>query len=263
VITVRLDLPDAREPAGASTRRRVRASALLGLRPFKHQLHEARRALKERIASMVERTLTAHSPTPAFETKVFAKMVQAGVPLSQGLGGFPVLTRGAARLRELRPAEDARSSAGTVPYGGRTDWAEEELRAELQGVRDRFYDKHYVICWALTHENDDRMIGNVRYWEWQGHPECPLAFGTLQFDVAPGHEALAAQAVRAAAELGLTTLGLARVQWSAYPSAEAKAKVVEAAGFVREGVLRAWWYDADRQRWEDEVMYSLTASDLG
>lgn len=231
----------------------------------KHQFYLARKALDERMVYMVKDTLAAYRPTQQFEQRVLTKMVQAGIALSQGLGGFPVLETQAVRLRELRPADDARACMEGVPYGARSDWKKKELQDALKGVRDRFYDKHYVVCWAIARKHDDRMIGNVRYWEWQGHPECGLAFGTIQFDIAPGHEALAAQAVRAAGEFGLKTLGLARVQWSASAGdaiQSAKAKVMEAGGFVREGLLRAWWYNSDQKRWVDEMMYSLVAADL-
>lgn len=241
--------------------------AFLGLPvgTVKHQLYLARKTLSERMVHMVKDTLEAHRPTQEFEQRVFAKMVQAGIPLSQGLDGFPVLDTQAVRLRELRPADDACTCMAGVPYGARSDWKKKELQDALRGVRDRFYDKHYVICWAIARRHDDRMIGNVRYWEWQGHPECGLAFGTIQFDIAPGREASAAQAVRAAGEFGLKTLGLARVQWSATAgdaTQSAKARIMEAGGFVREGLLRAWWYNSDQKKWVDEMMYSLVAADL-
>ena len=73
---------------------------------------------------------------------------------------------------------------------------------------------------------------------------------------------MAAQAVRLAGEFGLKTFGLVRVRRSAYAAAEARAKIMEAAGFVREGVLRAWWYDSVQERWVDELMYSLVTADL-
>ena len=118
------------------------------------------------------------------ETSSLAKMVKSRVSLNDGLNGFPTIETDAVRLREVRPHEDAvhwhslLASADAGPHQGKTVQDIEEM---LEGVRGRFYNHQYVIYWAIALKSDDRMIGNVRFWEWAGHPERPLQFGTLQY----------------------------------------------------------------------------------
>lgn len=201
------------------------------------------------------------------ETSSLAKMVKSRVSLNDGLNGFPTIETDAVRLREVRPHEDAvhwhslLASADAGPHQGKTVQDIEEM---LEGVRGRFYNHQYVIYWAIALKSDDRMIGNVRFWEWAGHPERPLQFGTIQYGlVGPdASTAAAAAALRAVGEFGLLRLGLARVQCTICPGDSVKAEALAAAGFEQEGTLRSWWFDAASQQWQDEAMFSFVAADM-
>lgn len=159
------------------------------------------------------------------------------------------------------PAAHGRAAVGAGLYSRKTV---EEIAKEFEALRSRFYDQMYVIFWAITRKDDDRMIGNVRYWEWPGHPECAYQFGSIAYDLEVQHRNsdIASQAIRAAAEFGLKSLDLARVQCSIGPGDQTKAEELRAAGFTQEGVLRCWWYDEAAGQWEDELMFSLVKSDL-
>ncbi|HUW35129.1 MAG TPA: GNAT family protein [Planctomycetota bacterium] len=74
---------------------------------------------------------------------------------------------------------------------------------------------------------------------------------------------IGAEAVRAAAEFGLTHLAFARVQCSIAVDDDLRGKELLEAGFTREGRLRCWWHDDARKQWTDEVMFSMVKSDLG
>ena len=193
-----------------------------------------------------------------------AEMVRSGISINEGLGGFPVLETDRLRLREVRPREDAAQWHSSLPDPGRANETIEQIAEGFEGVRSRFYDRKYVIYWAITLKDDDRMIGNVRFWEWAGHPERPLQFGTIQYDLADGHSdaTIAAEALRVVGEFGLTRLGLARVQCTIYPDDRARSEALLAAGFRQEGTLRSWWFDADSQQWKDEVMFSFVEADM-
>jgi ribosomal-protein-alanine N-acetyltransferase len=196
-----------------------------------------------------------------------AEMVRGGVTLNDGLGGFPAIESQSVCLREVRPEEDAAAWHAILArerrglYHGKT---EDEIKEIFEGVRGRFYSNAYVIYWAIALKPDDQMIGNVRFWEWAGHPECPLQFGTIQYDLSgpSASAAIAAEALRAVAEFGLSRLGLARVQCTVHPDDAVKSEALLAAGFRKEGTLRSWWFDECSQEWQDEAMFSFVAADI-
>ena len=152
-----------------------------------------------------------------------------------------------------------------LPDSQKADESVKQAEERLEGVRSRFYDRAYVLYWAITLKGKEQMIGNVRYWEWPGHPECPLQFGTIQYDLADEYskdKQLAAEALRAVAEFGLTKLNLVRVQCTIRPDDSVRSEALLAAGFQKEGVLRNWWLDQNSKEWQDEVMFSLVAADM-
>ena len=236
----------------------------------KSRLHTSRGRLKERMLNMVKDELHKHVPGERLRKRIFAELVKNKTSLGDGLGAFPALETERLRLRELRPQEDAAAWLGARPFASADreadfkDNALEQLVKKFEGVRSRFYDLKYVIYWAIALKSDDKMIGNVRYWEYMGHHNNPWAFATLQFEVAPGlwGTGIAPEAVRAAAAFGLTHLGFARMQCSILADDERRGKELVEAGFTREGRLRNWWYDEARKRWVDVWMFSLVKSDL-
>ena len=82
--------------------------------------------------------------------------------------------------------------------------------------------------------------------------------------VLPEHRGrrLAAHALRLAAEWALTELPIGRVQLWTHPENLASQRVAEQAGFVREGVLRAYGEERNGRR-ADALFFSLIKSDLG
>ena len=198
------------------------------------------------------------------ESKSLADIVRARVSINEGLGRFPVLETRRLRIREVRPTDNAAHWHSLLPESKKTDTTVKQIADGLAAVRGRFYDTKYVIYWAITLKNDDNMIGNVRFWEWAGHPERPLQFGTIQYDLADAHldGTIAAEAVRAVGEFGLRRLKLARVQCSIQPDDTVRSGALFAGGFRREGVLRSWWFDAGSQQWQDKVMFSFIETDL-
>ena len=193
-----------------------------------------------------------------------AEIIRSGKTLCEGLGGFPVLDAGLVSLREVRPERDAAQWHSLLSDDAKVTDTPDSIAAGFEGVRGRFYDRKYVIYWAVALKDDDLMIGNARFWEWAGHPELPLQFGTIQYDLADGydHGVIAAAALRAVGEFGLRRLKLARVQCSIRPDDSLRSTALLAAGFRREGVLRSWWFDTGSQQWQDEVMFSFVEADM-
>jgi ribosomal-protein-alanine N-acetyltransferase len=96
----------------------------------------------------------------------------------------------------------------------------------------------------LEHERGDAGLGNVSYWVLSRHR---------------GH-GYATRGLRLAARWALQSLGWARVQLWVEPDNEASLRVAEAAGFIREGVLRS--YGAIEGRRCDAAFFSLLPTDV-
>ena len=234
----------------------------------KSRLHASRSRLKERMLKMVEDTLHQNAPGDRFHRRVFAELVRDRISLNEGLGGFPVLETPQLVLREMRPEEDAKHWLSVRgPQSPETDFKDTDLSGlveEFEGVRSRFYDDKYVIYWAITRKGEDRLIGNVRYWEFMGHWNSVHAFVTLQYELAPEYwgQGVGPEAVRAAGEFGIKHLSFARVQCCIGVDDQLRHDELLEAGFTKEGRLRCWWLDNATGQWQDEFMFSLVQSDI-
>ena len=85
----------------------------------------------------------------------------------------------------------------------------------------------------------------------------------LGYWVSPGARGrgLASHAVRVLAEWALRVAGIPRVEALVEPANAASRRVVERAGFQREGYLRSYLSFEDRRA--DALVYSLLRGDLG
>lgn len=97
---------------------------------------------------------------------------------------------------------------------------------------------------AVFLENHDPDSGDIGYWLLSPHR---------------GH-GYATRGLRLAATWALQSLGWARLQLWIEPDNEPSLRVAEAAGFIREGVLRSYGVIDGRRC--DAVFFSLLPSDL-
>jgi RimJ/RimL family protein N-acetyltransferase len=96
----------------------------------------------------------------------------------------------------------------------------------------------------LEREHGDSDLGGIGYWVLSQHR---------------GH-GYATRGLRLAARWALQSLGWARVQLWIEPDNEGSLRVAEAAGFIREGVLRS--YGVIEGRRCDAVFFSLLPTDV-
>jgi RimJ/RimL family protein N-acetyltransferase len=146
----------------------------------------------------------------------------------------------------------ARFTLVPSPYG--TDDAREWFR-EAERQRREGEGLHFVVADPANDQvlasvgiaaiSWDHRVGQIGYW------------------VAPEarRRGVATRSVRMLSRWVLRDLGLARVEIRVDVENDASLRVAEAAGFVREGVLRSR-AESKGRRW-DEVMFSLLPADLG
>lgn len=169
--------------------------------------------------------------------------------------GLP-LADDAVTLRALTPRDRA------LFEGGRGDSAiihrfgtqTAELDDQLQHFIDLFENgrggaltitpEHRAAVGAIFLEYRDSGRGDIGYWVLSQHR---------------GH-GYATRGLRLAARWALQSLGWARVQLWIEPDNEPSLRVAEAAGFIREGVLRS--YTVIEGRRCDSVFFSLLPSDV-
>jgi RimJ/RimL family protein N-acetyltransferase len=108
------------------------------------------------------------------------------------------------------------------------------------------------VAFAVVEPPDDRPLGaiGVRVLHGRGIAE-------IGYHVAPGARGrgLATAALRLLSEWAMDALPVARLQLTTHLDNPASQRVAEKAGYLREGVLRAW--TEQRGRRVDLIMYSL------
>lgn len=114
-----------------------------------------------------------------------------------------------------------------------------------------------AATWAICRPQDDTLIGTVSL-----HTIFPAqARAEIGYALHPAHwgRGLARQAVRLALAFGFDTLGLRRIEADADPLNTASCRLLEALGFVREGLLRERWQVGDMP--SDTALYGLLKED--
>jgi RimJ/RimL family protein N-acetyltransferase len=163
-------------------------------------------------------------------------------------------------------------------------WREEDLPAALRGSRDplvprfthvpqdnspehlrAYFDSHpaerasgEALHLAVADAEADAFLGAISLmrFAWEDL-RCDIGYWLAPEGRGRG---AATTATRLLARWALTSLGLERVDLHAATDNAASQRVAEAAGFVREGVLRS--HQALKGRRNDMVVFGLVRSDL-
>ena len=136
-------------------------------------------------------------------------------------------------------------------------YSEDDAREWLR-IADAARQRGEGVHLAIAGRRDDAYLGSIGLsridWEHR--------LGQIGYLVAPHarRRGAATGAVRLLAGWALQSLNLARVEIRVDVENSASQAVAEAAGFVREGVLRSR-AESKGRRW-DEVMFSLLPADL-
>jgi ribosomal-protein-alanine N-acetyltransferase len=177
---------------------------------------------------------------------------------------FPVLDTRRLRLRQIgieavdwylghfsRPE----IVVGTgFPAPGRREDAARELQAY---VIDPF-EARTGIRWGVTSRESDVRIGSIGFYRWT---DGPPALAELGYELVPEHwgRGLMSEALAAVLAFGFGVMRLERVMATVLPRNDRSIRLLERAGFAREGLLREHGTD-EHGRLTDEWLFVRAAS---
>ena len=179
------------------------------------------------------------------------------------LGGFPVIRTERLVLREPREEDAERhfrhwsngDVARFVALDAPPPKSVDETKDRIKLHRNLFQEHRVLIPWVITLGEKDAFVGGIRYIGFTGHGQKIAEIG---YDLAPAHwgKGIMTEALQAVVWFGFETLGLNRIQLTTNPKNTGSGRVAEKVGFEKEGILRQGVYDAVKDCWVDEVMYS-------
>jgi RimJ/RimL family protein N-acetyltransferase len=114
------------------------------------------------------------------------------------------------------------------------------------------------VTFTIADPSSDEFRGEIllHTFDWQ-HSRAAMGIWVRREARGRG---FALDAVRAICSYGFDELGLARIEFTTFPSNDAMVALGEKAGFKREGVLRS--YTMERGTRRDLVMLSLLPGEL-
>lgn len=101
------------------------------------------------------------------------------------------------------------------------------------------------------------LIGNIGLYIFNSSDKCILGYQLNQHHYGKGY---ATEAVRLILDFAFKEKGFHRVEAGVMPRNIGSARVLEKAGFVREGLLRD--YIKIKGVWEDHYMFSILETDI-
>lgn len=174
----------------------------------------------------------------------------------------PTLSGARVRLRPLR-ADDAdalfalQSDPRVMRYWSHPPWTDRAQAVEriAQLERDRATSEFY--SWAATLDGDDTLAGTGALFAInRTHARAEVGYSLAADYWGKGY---ALEMARLIVAFAFDALGLERLEADIDPRNAASCRLVERAGFVREGLLRARWRVAGEVT--DSAMYGLLRSD--
>lgn len=178
--------------------------------------------------------------------------------LLPGADRLPTIPTPRLRLRALTPADvpalfDVFGDPVVCRYWSRPALPDVRAAAALQEEIARFFAERTLFQWGIAEHASDRVVGT-----------CTLASLTPEHRRAEVGFALArrawgrgylAETLPALLAFGFRELDLHRVEADVDPDNARSIRVLERAGFVREGRLRERYFQAGG--WQDALQYGL------
>ncbi len=176
---------------------------------------------------------------------------------------FPVLQTDRVTLRQVREedAEDFFGQLSVLPHT--SAWLDSYQAQSLQNARNaiRSYNNQFqrsktMLPWAMA-DAQDRLIGFLMLSDIQNRSKAELAYWLGRDHWGQGLMTAAVQRVTACA---FADLGMHRIYATTHPQNEASQRVLQRAGFQREGVLRQHGRLAGA--WSDALLFGLLSTDI-
>lgn len=124
----------------------------------------------------------------------------------------------------------------------------------------REWKRGEAFCWLMFDKGgDDQVIGRIRVG---GVMRGAFQSAYVGYWMAEQHQGrgLMTEAVRAITRYCFETIGLHRLQAAIMPNNPASMRVIEKARYRREGIAQRYLQIAGR--WEDHVLFAITAEEL-
>lgn len=104
----------------------------------------------------------------------------------------------------------------------------------LNNVNDRLLKRRVVFTWCVRDKADGRILGRI---DLGGFVKKEMAEISYHYAYEVRGQGIAAEAAKRVTDFGLDELGLWRIQGLVHIQNAASIRVLEKAGYVREGVL--------------------------
>jgi ribosomal-protein-alanine N-acetyltransferase len=158
---------------------------------------------------------------------------------------------------EVALGDAAQSHPAVMRYWSFPAWTAPAQAHEYFATACASRDPARMLCWAIAHRQDDRLIGAATLYDIdpvQGRAAVGYALSSRHWGQGNGREALGLALAHA-----FDGLGLRRVEADIDPRNAASCRLVERLGFEREGLLRERWHVAGELC--DTALYGLLARD--
>ena len=175
---------------------------------------------------------------------------------------FPVLDGARIRLRAMAGTDVPRlfaqfSDPKVMRYWSRPPLMRVEDAREMFDEIDRGVRAGEFLQWAIALRTDDLMIGSCALFAHNSaHRRAEIGFALSSAYWGNGY---AREAVRLALDHAFGALDLHRIEADVDPRNAASLRLLERAGFLREGWLRERWHVGGEI--QDSAIYALLARD--
>jgi ribosomal-protein-alanine N-acetyltransferase len=179
-------------------------------------------------------------------------------PPEQLFGAQPTLTTARLELRPLEMADaealfEVFSDAEAMRYWSTAPHQDIEVTRDLVSSSLAAYEAQQGLEWAVTLRNDRRAVGKFGHWRWsRPHFRSEIGY-ILRRDL--WGQGLAREGLAALCDFGFTQMQLHSIEAQLDPGNLASLRLLEGAGFTREGHLHENYFADGRFR--DTLIYSL------
>lgn len=169
---------------------------------------------------------------------------------------FPVLETDRMILRQVKTTDvDAifqlRNDTQTVEYTARPPY---ESKKEAVDQINKMLDAYLSgdgLSWSITLKGSDEMIGGIGFWRMiREHYRAEIGYSLLpQY----WNQGLMTEAIKKVVPFGLDEVGLHSIEANLNPHNMASIRILEKAGFVKEGYFKENYYF--NGRFDDTLTY--------
>ena len=171
---------------------------------------------------------------------------------------FPILSTTRLRLRQVAESDAPeifflRSDSRMMQYLDRAPATSiTEALAHIQQVRE-IVEKGEGVYWAIELNDHPGLIGTIGFWRLQkAHYRAEIGYALHPDQQGKG---LMQEALQEVLAFGFRTMGLHSVEANVNPNNTHSIRLLEKAGFVREGFFRENYYY--NGQFLDSAIYSL------